>query len=127
MNWTLDAYRPFGVEMDIAECCRSLGSLARSSFTRSRILPHQLAMSPSRAPGKGDHTVFRIGPREKGFQNTARLVAIAIHAPKASLEMTDGVLKKCFDFVVQVEEGDSEQGGQFRSDRALANATDACE
>jgi hypothetical protein len=43
------------------------------------------------------------------------------------LETANGCLKNRFDFRVQVEEGDSQQGGQFRSDRALAHATDAGE
>src|SRR5208337_2451678 len=52
-------------------------------------------------------TVLCVCPREKGFQDTARLGAIGVHAPALGLEKTDGRLKKRFDFRVQVEEGDS--------------------
>src|SRR5208337_1926446 len=75
--------------------------------------------------GKGDDTGLCVCAREKGFQDTARLGAISAHAPALGLEKTDGRLKKRFDFRVQVEEGDSYQGGQFGSDRALAHATNA--
>jgi len=42
------------------------------------------------------------------------------------LETIDGCLKKRFDFLIKIEEGYSEQGGQLGADRALAHASDAC-